>query len=772
MDGSSLAAVATPPPTEDAELEVARGVWSLVDLGCLSVLAGLTGLAQPHLFAATTLVSLDSVSQFYPWYAFLGFALRSGHIPGWNPAVFSGTPFAANPLSGWTYLPAMALFTLLPLASAARAYLILHPILAGFGTYALARTLGIGRVGALLAGVAYANTGFLQVQNACCFAFASVYSWLPLALLGVELAILSRHWYTRTAGWGLAGLAFSQILAAWLGQGAYYAFMIVGGYVAYRTMLVVPAGVDSRPIRRLQRLVAHGLGVFVFAVALDAAGLLPRLEFNALSNLAGGYTGNEVSVGGLNPKDWILLVKPGFWYLGISVLALAVCALFVTRGPLKHQCAFFGATSLLALLITGTVETPIHWVLYELLPGFARLHPHAPERILTVAYLGPALLAGAAVSSVARRAATWRALRRVPRPAAIAASALVLIVAADLAAAGAKARTDWALVDPLNGADKLTPVDLTTYYQSDAAASFLQAQAAQFPSRYIGYAPDLHGEPWPYSTRVFDPRTAALEVDNRALALGLQDVQGYDASHLGRYDAYMTTLNGRSQNYHDAEVFPNGLRSPLLDLLNVRYLVVPRQPPLEAMDAATVDHFPRTVFADDHVEIRENSSALPRAWVLHLAVQATPNVALADLATGKIDARQTAILQGAPPSMAPAIDPTHDRAVVTLDNPDDLAVSTSSDSPGLLMLSEIDYPAWKAYVDGEPTDLLAADGALRAVPLAAGDHQVELRFESTSLWVGTIISSVALGLLLVFAVLPVAFQRRYSALSASSPTEH
>ena len=309
----------------------------LIELGCLGLVACLTFLAQPQLFAATTLVSLDSATQFYPWYAFLGSALRDGHIPGWNPAVFSGTPFAANPLSGWTYLPAMVLFTVLPLAAAAHIYLIVHPLLAGFSTYALARTLGIGRAGALLAGVAYANTGFLQVQNACCFAFASVYTWLPVALLGVELAVLSPRWYTRVGWLGLAALAFSQILAAWLGQGAYYAFMIVGGYIAYRSVWVIPPGTSGGVMRRLPRLVLYAAGVFVFGAALDAAGLLPRLEFNALSNLAGGYTGDEASVGGLNPKDWILLAIPGFWYAGASVLGLAIC--FTLSGCWPAQAA-------------------------------------------------------------------------------------------------------------------------------------------------------------------------------------------------------------------------------------------------------------------------------------------------------------------------------------------------------------------------------------------------------------------------------------------------
>jgi len=84
----------------------------------------------------------------------------------------------------------------------------------------LARALGLNAIGAFVAGVAYANSGFLQLQNLCCFAFASVYAWLPLALLGAEQALRSKRWATRVGWWGIAGLAMSQILAAWLGQGA------------------------------------------------------------------------------------------------------------------------------------------------------------------------------------------------------------------------------------------------------------------------------------------------------------------------------------------------------------------------------------------------------------------------------------------------------------------------------------------------------------------------------------------------------------------------
>src|ERR671915_365585 len=76
-------------------------------------------------------VGKDTVTQYYPWYSYLGERLRSGDIPAWNPYQFSGAPFAADPLSGWTYLPAMILFTILPVSTAAGSYLFVHLLLAG-----------------------------------------------------------------------------------------------------------------------------------------------------------------------------------------------------------------------------------------------------------------------------------------------------------------------------------------------------------------------------------------------------------------------------------------------------------------------------------------------------------------------------------------------------------------------------------------------------------------------------------------------------------------
>jgi hypothetical protein len=742
-------------------------VWQsrrwLEDVSLLAALVVVTAVAQPHLRAPDTLVGLDTATQYYPWYAFLGQSLIAGHIPGWNPATFAGTPFAADPLSGWTYVPAMVLFGILPLAQAARALLIFHPLLAAWSAYAFARTAGLTRLGAFVTGLAYANSGFLQIQNLCCSPVASIYAWLPLTLLGVERALRSTGGTARAAWWGLAGLGVSQAVAVWPGQGAYYAALLVGGYIAYRTLLARRTATKADWRARVSDLLQHELGVFALGTALAAAGLLPRVEFNTLSDLAGGYAGANLNVGGLQPSQWWYLAYPGGWYVGLSVLALAGAAPFMARGPTAAAGWFFGITSLVALFLTGTVETPLHWLLYHLLPGFASLHPHAPERILTVAYLGPALLAGATTSAALCPSGGLWAVSRSRVFAAVGAALVVGLVTVDLAVGGAWARAEHMLTDPRDGIDRITPVDLATSYRDTEASQFLRQRLAESPSRFLGYAPTANGRPLAYTFRFADPGTAALLVNNEALPLGLQDVQGYDASHLHRYDAYLVALNGQTQDYHDATVFASGLSSPLLDLLNVRYLVVPADP--DALEAAALDAFPEPVYADAQVRILENPRAYPRAWIVHTAAQAPPGGAasLRLIADRAVDARQTAVLEEPPPPLASPADPSLDRAPVLTDEPNRLDVRTSTTAAGLLVLSEIDYPAWKAYVDGQPVHLFVADGALRAVPVPAGEHTVELRFESETLRIGLLVSSAAAALVATFLLLSLMASYRTAA---------
>jgi uncharacterized membrane protein YfhO len=74
----------------------------------------------------------------------------------------------------------------------------------------------------------------------------------------------------------------------------------------------------------------------------------------------------------------------------------------------------------------------------------------------------------------------------------------------------------------------------------------------------------------------------------------------------------------------------------------------------------------------------------------------------------------------------------------------DVAAGTN----GLLVLSEIYYPEWKALVDGKQTPLYCADYALRAIPVTKGQHRVTCYYDARAYRKGLHISLGALGLTL------------------------
>lgn len=776
------------------------------DLAATSLILALTLFSVRGLIIGGTAIGMDAATQFYPWYSYLGESLRSGQIPAWNPQQFSGAPFAGDPLSGWTYLPAMLLFTVLPLAAAAKAYILLHLLLAGLYAYSLGRVLGMNVAGALLASVAYEYASYFYVRNTCCFAYASVFVWLPLAILGVELAIRSVRWRNRGLWWGVSGLAVSQILASWLGQGSYYALLALGGYVAYRTLLVPPENI--RGIRvRVSGAVLHGSAVLLFGFGLAAAGLLPRLEYNALSNLAGGYSGEGV-IGGWTIADWDrLLLPPSLFYAGAGVLALALVAPFLSRRPL-YAVPYSAGLALFALTFAGKGTTLLNSVLY-LLPYLDRLHPHNPQRVMVIFYLGTALLAGATLTYLTRgegrrlaavslpilaavflvTRSTLRPPVEIPEPqpdeglwsapanyllelgvqlppgafwalvlvAVLAATCILipsrlaflrsvvavlvaLVVFVDLQAAD-QARLEVA--GNLNGGDKIVKVDLEKFYEPTGVTRFLQSRGEVY--RYVGYEPRFNsaGKVVPYQIRFTDPATRALEAENRATLRGgnMYAIQGYNAIQLARYGEYMDALNGRSQDYHDADVFPGGLDSPLLDLLGVRYIVVPAN--INSESPKSLRELERklpTVYEDDTAKVLENREALPRAWIVHSARRATGKKALELLSSGTVDPRKTALLERQPPGLTESPTSARDRVSVESYEANAMRVEVGTGAKGLLVLGEVYYPAWKAYVDGEPVPIYQANSLFRAVPIPAGSHTVELRYESWPLRIGLAIS--------------------------------
>jgi len=781
------------------------------DLVAIAILLALTAVVSWDLIRVASWVSRVDLLTFYlTWYAHLGEHLRQFDIPGWNPHVFSGTPFAGDPQSGWAYLPAMLCFTFLPAVAAMKAYAVVHLIIGGLATYGLARVLGMPVLPSLVAASAFEFGPYVVHNSRCCTIMAQIAPWIPLAMLGVELALRARTWSGRALSWWLAGLAISQMLAGWIGQGAYNGMLVVASYVAYRT-LIQPPDRSATLRERLVAMIIHGAGVFFLGFALGAAGVLIRLEVNAASNLAGG-TYEELSDGTrpwplLGMLDRILSTDQSTlkFYVGGATLALALLAPLVARA--RHAVPYFAVYTV--VILTLTLEpTPLHRLFY-LLPRYQSLHEHAAYRVIGLLWVGPAILAGATVATLPkwsrRRWAMVAAL--LPTAALVAligalrreggeindetivvivAVSVILAVAAIAGMPSVRERFRWAthltpalpvllllliLWDPTGreivarlGTETSASIQrgievVASKEDPGGAGEFLQQRfAEEGPFRYFGYDPiglrTAERDGLTYHGRRLDPRIQALLVSARAMRLGLQDIQGYNPIQLKRYVEFIRALNGLEQDYHDANIHPPGIRSPLLSLLNARYIIIPNdlEPGRPRPDLLYLLNRTTEVFRNDQIRVLRDDTALPRAWIVHDAFTVEQGEALDLLASGAVDPLETALLETDVPALAEASDPDADEATITHYEDDVIRLTTRTDAAGLLVLSEVYDSGWKAYVDGRKVPLYVANHVLRAVPLPAGEHVVELRYEPLSLQLGLWITAAALVLLPVLVL--------------------
>ena len=229
-------------------------------------------------------------------------------------------------------------------------------------------------------------------------------------------------------------------------------------------------------------------------------------------------------------------------------------------------------------------------------------------------------------------------------------------------------------------------------------------------------------------------------VGTRATCLGLYDIQGYSPMKLQRYVEFLGAINGVGLNYHDAAILASGIESPLLGLLNPAYVITPYEIPADRVDLRYVQSTMTEVFSNGTIRVFANPNVYPHAWMAHDVRQMPKDDILDAVASRQIDLTQTAIVENQPPAASPAMQA--DSVTFNSYKPDEMSMQVEANSDGLLVVSEVFAPGWRAYVDGKQVSVYATDYVLRGIPVPAGNHRVELRYEPASLSVGIGISII------------------------------
>jgi hypothetical protein len=238
---------------------------------------------------------------------------------------------------------------------------------------------------------------------------------------------------------------------------------------------------------------------------------------------------------------------------------------------------------------------------------------------------------------------------------------------------------------------------------------------------------------------------------------GIEDIGGYSSFYPRRYAEYLHLIQSGAaapfpENFSRWVVFEQ-FQSPLLDLVNVKYVLIPpdweiRWPSLDLV-------------YNGEVRIYRNRNVLPRAFIVpSFQVCRTGEAARAMLSASTLeDFRNRVILESEPPAefLSPEAKGTEGTPEVTgiRYGRDRVEIGVRCPTRGFLVLSDAFHRDWVAKVDGVESPVLRANYIMRGIPLRAGSERVEILFRPLILFLGpgvTALGWAALAVLLVLSL--------------------
>jgi hypothetical protein len=707
---------------------------------------------------------LDSPTVFYPFLVHAKEAIWSGQFPLWNSSVSAGIPFFAAFQSA-VLSPFTLIGYLFPLPQALTLIAAAHLIVGGLGMFVFLRALGLALPAATFGGVAYLLNPFSIVWLE--HPLSAVAAWVPWLLLAVDRCVMTR----RPVDVSVLALTTAVAVLSGHPETLFKVMLLVGAYAVYRA-----AGSGTF----VRGLVAATAGVML-GLLVCAVQLVPFVEYLSNSRALAVRSATVEPHFTIPPIAFVTAFVPDFFgnpttrryildaanyfeqqiYPGVATWILAIAALATVK--YRGRAWFFiGSGAVAALIMYGTVVATFAVVVVPPLrvaalsrfglvtitcliiaAAFAvdRLLPEddaigRPERIriATLATLAAAAIAVLILTFFVVHHGWLAETRQLAR------TTQAVTVAIALAAASVAAVWAIPLVPRHAAACLLTGLITVDLFIVADGFHPLRPRATTFPAlpeiEAIKADRDLF--------RVAGWGDALMP--NSALVYGLQDFRGIDAVGVGWYSQLLDV----AFRFNGATHTITGFDAPhLLDLLNVKYVIVPND-----VDVPTTRF---TLIKDGPARVYRNTSAMPRAFLADGFVTLQGDAARRALRSGTIDLRQTVVLEHDPasPPLATASDRSTDSAIIRHYENQRVTIETSSSGARLLVLSEVYFPGWTATVDGEPAPIHRANFAFRAVSLPEGKHIVEFRYRPRSFTYGLLASAVG-----VIAMVALARRKR------------
>ena len=690
----------------------------------------------------------DFTQQFFVFRSFAFDELRQGRLPLWMPCIDSGYPYQADPQSALFY-PSGLLNLLLHIAAGVDQFPLgalqlestLHVLLAALLMYVFLRGEVQHRAAALIGALVFGFGGYLTGYPVLQTAIVEAAAWLPLALWG------ARRLAARGDGRSIAFTAAPLALSILAGHPQTYTYILylVSLYFIYRARR---AHMSWRGIA-VRCVVVAGL-----TILLSAVQLLPSFEYARQSTRTDlPYIESGT---GFPLADVIQFIVAGVvshfspLYIGLLPLALVGIAIGAAR---QRDKVFWLLLGVAGLLLSFGGHLAVFDPAYGLMPGY-RLFRDQERHALIVALAMSVLAAygaDATLRSLSRRSRAW--LRGEMRWLGI---ILVLLIAAlavtvylswqsDPAARGVPDRIALSVMAlsatlgalalrSVRPARRWLPIAMVVIVGFDLATANRAVNWAApfdpFPAQPAIQA--IRNDADASLFRIHDER----RLPGHSLCMaGLDEIGGITPIHLANYDRVLKAV-------------PREIR---WSMLNVRYIVTWRGA-LEDVQGRPVD---ATLLwqggeGQDVIYVYRLNWHPPRAWLVHeIETRADREAIFAALAEPDFNPYRVAYTQ----LSVPAVTNAAFEPVTVLDvKPSALTLSVNAVTPGLLVVSEVNYPGWIATVNGIEAPIIEVDGVLRGVALPAGSARIEFVYRPMSLIVGGMLSAIGLALWLVLTL--------------------
>jgi len=717
--------------------------------------------------------STDIAHQFLFSRAFAFGEIARGDFPLWNPFTYGGAPYLGQFQSALLY-PFNLLFLTLPVGQALNWSITLHIFFCGLGVYLWLVYKQISRPAAFLAAVAVVCGGTLflhsyagHLSNLCAMA------WVPFLLLCID------RWLAESHGkWVLlASLVVALQITAGHPQYVYYTAIAAALYT-----LVFGVG-----RRRLLLTLCGFLCIYILAALIAAAQLWPDIRAAAETARASGMDYAFASMFSFPPENLLTFIAPWFFgdlrsnpywgrsylwemeaYLGIGTLLLAIFgAAGLRKGALWRPLILLAIFLLLAfgrhtLLYNGMFHAvPLYssfrgtskflffatlFIAFFAAHGFDRLlkgyKPALGWGITSMAVAMTLVICSLILASDGSPSTNWwqwgwntvaqSGESYLPREMVASASAMgtakraaahSLLVAGMILAlfgAGMILMRTWREVLWLIGIGAIVEVavfahnSLPTFSARDLVYPEIKEITAQLPP---------------------DSRILNLFNPDASLLMRTENIWGYDPAVLKRYAQLLAHSQGANPDQVTQYLVFNR-PSKILELLRCRKIFTS---------------------SDQGIAHSDLKSDFPRFFLVGTAIVASGRDAIFE-AMDRADLHKEVVLEETP-QPAPAGSPPPQGTVTILEQSNHRwLLKVETDRPAILVNTDAWSVDWQAKALPESVQqkyqVLPADYAIRAIPLSAGQHLLELVYWPRGWGIAIAVSILSLLSVLAFLTLP------------------